>query len=198
MTGKGQPDPACAPDVLPGDDGPARQAAASQEAEPALQWDAAGESLPQAQVDPQAYARALSLLARREHSRRELADKLTARDVTEDDCEAILDRLLAAGYQCDERFARMLVRSRVGQGHGPVRIQAELRMVHRIEDAVIRQVMDEEGADWQALALDLCRRRYRTPPASHAERIKRANFLARRGFPASIARAAVDAGPEVD
>lgn len=155
-----------------------------------------GAPLP-ATAEPQAYARALSWLARREHSRRELTDKLAAREVAESDIRPIIERLVATGYQSDERFAHMLVRSRVGQGHGPVRIRAELRM-HQIEDTLIGQAMDEEGVDWAALALDLCRRRYRTPPANHAERVKRANFLARRGFPASIARAAVEGDSSED
>lgn len=143
------------------------------------------------EVDAQAYARALSWLSRREHSRRELMDKLAARDVAAGEIERILQRLQAAGYQCDGRFAQMLVRSRIAQGHGPVRIRAELRM-HQIDDALIEEAMDHEPVDWAALALELCQRRYRTPVTSHAERVRRANFLARRGFPPAIARAAVD------
>jgi len=198
MAGEGKPDSACVPDVAPADDGAAPRAAPAPEVELALAPDPADERLFLPDVDPQAYARALSLIARREHSRQELNDKLAARGIARDDIDAILDRLLAAGYQSDERFAGMLVRSRVAQGQGPVRIQAELRMVHRIDDAIARQALDEEDADWQALALELCRRRYRTAATSQAERVKRANFLVRRGFPPGIARAAVDAGPESD
>jgi regulatory protein len=138
---------------------------------------------------PDAYARALGLLSRREHSRRELRTKLIARGVESADADSALDRLEDSSYQSDPRFAELLVRSRIAQGRGPVRIQAELRQ-HGVAEDVVRGAIDAEQPDWSALALDLCRRRFRGPPADYAERVKRANFLARRGFPPSIAREA--------
>jgi regulatory protein len=136
---------------------------------------------------PDAYTRALGLLSRREHSRRELRTKLTARGVEAADADAALDRLADNTYQSDPRFAELLIRSRIAQGRGPVRIQAELRQ-HGVAEDVVRGAIDAEQPDWSALALDLCRRRFRGPPADYAERVKRANFLARRGFPPDIAR----------
>jgi len=52
-----------------------------------------------------AYEQAVRLLARREHSRRELARKLAERDFPEAEREAALDRLEREGLQSDERFA---------------------------------------------------------------------------------------------
>ena len=78
--------------------------------------------------EPTPTQRALGLLVRREHSRRELTRKLTARGVERDDAVAAVDKLEAAGWQDDSRFAESLVRSRATNGYGPVRIRAELGM----------------------------------------------------------------------
>ena len=56
--------------------------------------------------------RALGLLTRREHSRRELSRKLTSRGVEAADVRSAVDRLEAEGWQSDTRFAEALVRSR--------------------------------------------------------------------------------------
>lgn len=140
-----------------------------------------------------AYGRALGLLGRREHSRRELRDKLIARGIADDEAEAALVQLDDKGFQSDQRFAEMLVRSRIAQGHGPIRILAELRL-KGIDTGTAQSAIDDQSADWQALAIDLCRRRFRGSAADYTERSKRANFLARRGFPSAIARSAADAG----
>ena len=137
-----------------------------------------------------AYARALSLLGRREHSRRELKQKLVARGAEAEEIDQALGRLDEHGFQSDFRFAEMLVRSRIAQGHGPIRIRAELRQ-HGLSEDLARRAIDAEAPDWPALASALCRRRFAGPPADYAERVKRANFLARRGFPPDIARLAV-------
>lgn len=133
------------------------------------------------------YSRALRLLGRREHSRQELQRKLAVRGVEPTDIDQTLRRLDERGFQSDDRFAGMLVRSRIAQGHGPVRILAELRQ-HGLSDEQARRAIDSEAPDWTALAARVCRRRFAGPPTDYAERVKRANFLARRGFPADIAR----------
>lgn len=146
---------------------------------------------------PSAYTRALALLSRREHSQRELESKLAARGHDEAEIEAALARLSESGFQSEARFAELLARSRIAQGHGPIRILAELRQ-HGIADDQAQAALDTEAPDWPALAAELCRRRFRGPAGSHGERIRRANFLARRGFPGSIARNAVDAAIDPD
>ena len=69
---------------------------------------------------------ALELLARREHSRRELARKLAARGFPSDVVSAVLDQLERTGALADARFTDSFVRSRIGKGQGPQRIRAEL------------------------------------------------------------------------
>lgn len=150
-----------------------------------------------------AYDVALRLLARREHSARELKRKLTARGLEGSETREAIDRLQDQRYQDDDRFAGMLVRSRASQGYGPQRIRAELK-THAVPDARIRELLDEAEVDWEASALDQLRRRYGGKGAAdHAERARRAQFLLRRGFAAATVRRAThaevdDAADEID
>jgi regulatory protein len=153
-----------------------------------------------ARPEPDAHTRALGLLSRREHSRRELKRKLGAHGSEPVAIDQALDRLGEQGLQSDPRFAELLVRSRIGQGHGPVRILAELRQ-HGIDEAQARAAIDQEQPDWPALAEDVCRRRFRAPAQDRAEQARRMQFLLRRGFPPALARTAVgacDADPDGD
>jgi regulatory protein len=75
-----------------------------------------------------AYDKALKLLARRDHFRAELADKLRTRGFDADDVEAALDRLAGLGLLDDERLARRFAELRaVDRGWGPRRLELELR-----------------------------------------------------------------------
>lgn len=149
------------------------------------------DAAPPEKERPDAYRKALGLLVRREHSRRELKRKLDAKGADPADAERALDTLTGQGYQNDARFAQMLARTRIGGGYGPIRIRSELGM-HDIGEDVIAQVLDESHADWPALAIDALRRRYGARVATDAaERIKRSNYLMRRGFDGDSIRAAV-------
>lgn len=141
--------------------------------------------------DRTAHDRALGLLARREYSGRELRARLEHAGCDDAESAAALAQLRAEGYQDDDRFGGMIVRTRVGQGYGPERIHAELRS-HGLADAAIRVLLDAESVDWLAQAQAQLRKRYGGKPAvDRAERGKRAAFLARRGFAAQTARIAV-------
>ncbi|SFS01588.1 regulatory protein [Dyella sp. OK004] len=135
-----------------------------------------------------AYDKALGLLARREHSRRELQLKLRQGGYVGDEASSALDRLGEQNYQDDDRFGEMLVRSRASQGYGPLRLRAELKS-HGLSDARIRQLLDEADVDWVASAVTQLRRRYGAKAVTDpAERVRRAQFLLRRGFPAATVR----------
>lgn len=144
-------------------------------------------------TDPK--ARAVALLARREHSARELKRKLAAKGVSPEEAEAAVAHATAAGYQSDARYAEMLVRSRIAQGYGPLRVEAELRVAGVPADA-IQAAMDQAGADWAALAAELHARRFRGAPASSAERAKRYRFLQGRGFDSGQISAALKGDAE--
>lgn len=136
-----------------------------------------------------AYDQALGLLARREHSARELKTKLRVGGQPGEDTEQAIERLREQHYQDDERFAASLARRRAAQGYGPLRIQAELKS-HGLGDATIREAIAAAEADWHASATAQLRRHAGSRPAKDAtERAKRAAFLLRRGFDAATVRA---------
>lgn len=142
-----------------------------------------------------AYDKALGLLARREHSRRELTLKLKQGGYEGDEAYAAIDRLGEQHYQDDDRFAETLLRSRVSQGYGPMRLRAELKS-HGLADARIRQLLEENEVDWEVVAASQLRRRYGAGTKDPAERARRAQFLLRRGFAAATVRSVTHA--EVD
>lgn len=138
--------------------------------------------------DRSAYDRALGMLARREYSQRELRARLERAGCDEEESAVAIQRLREQNYQDDDRFGGMIVRARVGQGYGPARIRAELRS-HDLGDAVIHDLLDAAGVDWQLLARAQLHKKYGgKPPADHHERARRAAFLVRRGFAAATVR----------
>jgi regulatory protein len=140
---------------------------------------------------PTATQRALGLLVRREHSRKELGRKLAARGVEPTEAQAAIDKLAEAGWQDDSRFAELLVRSRAASGHGPVHVRAELRM-HGLDSDAVAAAMDGFDGDWNAIARDLVRRRFdaKATQALAGQR-KAADFLLRHGFAMEQVRAAL-------
>ena len=140
-----------------------------------------------------AYDKALGLLARREHSRKELKTKLRQGGYEGEETIAAIDRLGDQHYQDDDRFAEVLLRSRIAQGYGPVRLRVELKS-HGLADARIRELLDDAEVDWDASAAVQLRRRYGGAGTNDpAERARRAQFLLRRGFAAATVRSVTHA-----
>jgi len=122
------------------------------------------------------------LLARREHTRFELARKLTARGWPAPLVEQVIEELADQRLQSDERFAESYVRQRVAKAYGPVRIRAELAE-RGIDRAQAAQALEAESPDWFAVAADFYAKRYgEQPPADLKEKSRRQQALARRGF----------------
>lgn len=146
-------------------------------------------------ADPTAYQRALGLLVRREHSRKELSRKLSAKGVDRDDADLALDKLNRQDFQNDARFAIALARSRAGAGYGPNRIRAELSM-HGLGRDDIAAALEACERDWDASAMDIIQRRYGNKDLGDPVlRRKAVDFLLRRGFDQKSAYAAARAGP---
>jgi len=150
-----------------------------------------------------AWSRALGLLARREYSRAELRQRLRSRGHDEDEIDTALARLVELDLQSDARWQEALTRRRQAQGYGPLRIRAELRAgaadppeLHD-QDGLAAPVVtarDDTGADVDALerAVALLERRSAGEDFSDPRPRARAfRLLIRRGYPASMAAAAV-------
>lgn len=146
--------------------------------------------------EPTPVQRAIGLLSRREHSRRELTRKLKVRGIEDEAAKAAVDRLAHEGWQDDARFAQSLVRSRSLSGYGPLHIRAELG-THGLDRDAITAAMETVDGDWTARARDLVRRRYGAKAlVDLAARRKAADLLARRGFDAEAIRAATRFDPD--
>ena len=145
---------------------------------------------------PTPVQRALGLLVRREHSRKELGRKLAARGVEAGEAEAAIERLAGEGWQDDTRFAQFLVRSRAATGYGPIYIRAELG-THGLGGEAIAAALEGFEGDWTEIARDLVRRRFGPAgPVDLAQRRKAADLLARRGFSTDSIRAAIRFDPD--
>ncbi len=138
-----------------------------------------------------AYAQALKLLARREHTRSELGRKLAQRGIDRHCADSALQRLADAGYLSDRRYAQARVAELLRRRYGPLRAQADLRS-HGVDSDVIDSVVDAEHPDWYAA----CRAAYtqkigRQAAASAAQRARQQRQLQARGFTGAQIRAAL-------
>ena len=130
---------------------------------------------------------AVRLLARREHSRFELARKLGSRGYPDNLTGDIIGALARAGLQSDERFAQAFVRSAMGRGQGPLKIRAGLTE-RGVDSDIARAYFDLDADEWRERAASALRKRFGSAPAENrADWARRARFLAGRGFPADVA-----------
>ncbi len=133
-----------------------------------------------------AFDRALRLLGQREHSQRELLAKLTGKGVDGATAGLVVDDLRGRGLQSDERFAEAFVHSRIGRGHGPIRIRQELGQ-RGIDDDLADEMLTQPADYWLDLAAAARLRKFGDDGAADRDEWNRqARFLARRGFPSDV------------
>ncbi len=135
---------------------------------------------------------ALRSLAAREHSARELTDKLARKFGDAGLAAETVARLRRDGLQSDGRFAEAFVLSRAGR-LGAERIRRELadRGIGRDLAASATAGLDDEDTA-AAHALGALRSRHPGGLRTEAERARGHRFLAARGFPGRVARRALD------
>lgn len=142
-------------------------------------------------------ARALSYLARREHSRVEMRRKLAPHAESPEQLDSLLDTLEAQGLLSGERFAESVVHRRADR-FGAARIRQELRQ-HDLPDELVGQHLAALDRTEYARAREVWARRFGRPPADAAERLRQARFLAARGFRGDVVRRIVGGrGPDDD
>jgi regulatory protein len=141
---------------------------------------------------------ALELLARREHSRRELTRKLGARGFPDEIVTVALDELERTGALANARFTDSFVRSRIAKGQGPQRIRAELAQ-RGIADADADDGLAAADVDWLATIRAVRAKRFGPElPRDYAERARQARFLQYRGFDSAQIRAALEFDADSD
>ncbi len=126
--------------------------------------------------------RALGLLARREHSAKELITKLIMRDYDEATVQSVAATLAQEGLQSDGRFAEGYIHSRIEKGYGPVRIKLELRE-RGINDDLIYLHLDMHAPEWEQRVIRTREKRFgKKFPRDFKEKAKQMRFLQQRGF----------------
>lgn len=136
--------------------------------------------------------KAIELLARREHSRRELTDKLAARGFEGATIAGAIDRLAAEGLQSEQRFAESFVNARLARGYGELRIRAELNQ-RGIGGDLLSEALAEAEVDWFEQAEQALAKKWRAGVPDAQAIPKALRYLAGRGFTGEQAREAIRA-----
>ena len=135
------------------------------------------------------FARAVTLLARRDYSRAELAARLR-RTLTEADdpgeVERVLDALERDKLLSDERYAGTLTRTRSAR-FGDARVRYDLKAAGVKADTVDRAVASLKGTEVER-ARAVWSRRFGELPTTQEERGRQARFLQARGFSSETIR----------
>ena len=130
-------------------------------------------------------ARALRLLARREHSRLELGRKLAPNAESREAVDSLLDTLEQKKQLSDERFASERARS-LSRKFGAARIRQDLK-AKGIDPELVGRASANCGAEGELeRARAILERKYREPVDTREERAKRMRFLQSRGFSSEI------------
>jgi len=135
--------------------------------------------------------RSIDLLARREHSAKELTDKLIQKGFDIELVSLTIERLQQEKLQSDLRFTESFVNERKRRGHGPIKISHQLHQ-KGVASEIVESFLDPESAEWKELAMRQYQKKYTNPQVSnYNEWSKRARFLQGRGFTSTQIRATV-------
>ncbi len=142
--------------------------------------------------------KALDLLARREHSRQELREKLLRREFNISEIEEVLEKLESENYLNDSRFAEEWIRSRKkNKPRGKNLIKAEL-----LDKGVEREIVEarlaenisrsEERKMARELAEKWLRKKSSQDYETREKKYKLTGYLSRKGFSREISRNLVE------
>jgi len=126
-------------------------------------------------------ARALRLLARREHSRKELERKLSPYAESSEALDVLISELKTKSQLSEARFAEERARQ-LSRKYGAARIRQDLKS-KGVGEELVEHVSSEGDLERARAILE---RKYRQPAATREERAKRMRFLQSRGFSSDI------------
>jgi regulatory protein len=130
--------------------------------------------------------RALGLLARREHSRFEVARKLAQTGFDEADIAALLDEFEGKNWLSDRRFAESWVADHKTRS-GRVKLAHELRQ-RGVDEKLIEAVLASHHDTEAERAREVWQKKFGVRPTDLAETAKQIRFLQGRGFSSSAIR----------
>jgi regulatory protein len=126
-------------------------------------------------------ARALRLLARREHTRAELERKLSPHAGSSEAVDVLISELRTKNQLSEARFAEERARQ-LSRKYGAARIRQDLKSKGVSEELIERVSSDGELERARAIL----ERKYREPAATREEKAKRMRFLQSRGFSSEV------------
>ena len=132
---------------------------------------------------------AVRLLARREHTRAELARRLAVHG-TQEEIDAVLAELQAAHLQSDDRAAEGYVRSHAAR-LGASRLRQDLKARGVADELIEAQLAQGVMPDELERARTVWSRKFSAAPADAREWARQARFLQGRGFASDIIRQAL-------
>lgn len=122
----------------------------------------------------------MDFLSRREHSSKEIYQKMSRRVESKDMLAEEINRLISDGLISDERFAESYLQSRKNRGFGPLRIRNELAQ-RGVKESIFYFIQSE--IDWSEYAFNALEKKInRKKPDDMKAILKLKNFLNYRGF----------------
>ena len=127
------------------------------------------------------YNKSLDLLSRREHSSKEIREKLLLRFDDKVIINSVITKLEENNLINNTRFAEAYVSSRKRKGFGPKKISFEL-LSKGVSESVANRVIDEEGG-WKRAAKLAFTKKFKNGLSSDVKNsLKQKSFLKNRGF----------------
>ena len=127
------------------------------------------------------YNKALDIISRREHSQKELSDKLIKKFNTPELVNSVIHGFLEKNLLNDYRYSESYVVARKRKGFGPKKIGYEL-VSRGVNENIALEVIDAEGG-WNKAALKAFNKKFKAGIGEDfKEQNKQKVFLQNRGF----------------
>ena len=127
------------------------------------------------------YNKALDVISRREHSQKELSDKLVKKYDVPELINSVIHSLIEKKLLNDFRFSQAYVVARKRKGFGPKKIGYEL-VSRGVNENTASEVIDAEGG-WNEAALKAFNKKFKAGIGEDfKEQNKQKVFLQNRGF----------------
>ena len=129
-------------------------------------------------------------LKNREHSKKELIDKLLKKNYILEDIMSCIEDYSKRNLQSDQRYTEDLVRVKFNAGKGPNFIENFLKAKQVSTELIKDGLSQYSQSDWVELAIKSLRKKFKNGErVVDADKLK--SFLSYRGFPYNIIELAI-------
>lgn len=144
------------------------------------------------ETESELYQAVIALLSRRDYSEHEIRQKYQSICHAEH-MQTVLERCQCAGYQSDQRFAEVFIRSKAAQGFGWNRIRQDMSR-KGIDQTILQAAQEQQAIDWFESAYQLAQRKFsgRVDTKDFKTLQKQLRYLVGRGFDFEQARTALE------